>query len=78
MEIIKVEHLKDYKLRVHFSDGAVKVINMKKFLMTAQNPMTTQFRDVKRFKKAYIDMGHLTWEDGQMDISAQSVREWEE
>ena len=35
--------------------------------------MTTQFRDKKRFKKVSIAFGNLTWEDGQMDIPAESI-----
>ena len=27
----------------------------------------------ERFKKVYIEFGHLTWEDGQPDIYAESI-----
>lgn len=75
MKIIKVEYISDYKLKVLFSDGVVKIADFEKFIKTSLQPMTNQFKDIERFKKVYIDSGHLTWEDGQMDISSHSIYE---
>lgn len=73
MNIISVKHLSDYKLEVVFDNGEKRIADFKDFLFKEKNPMTTQFRDKKRFKKAYVELGDLTWENGQMDISAQSI-----
>jgi len=73
MEIIKVKYLSDYKIEVEFNDKEKRIADFKDFLFQEHSPMTTQFRDIERFKKVYIELGHLTWEDGQMDISAQSI-----
>ena len=73
MTILKVNYLSDYKLEVIFSNGAKRIADFKAFLFKEQNPMTTQFRDKERFKNVYIEFGHLTWENGQMDISAKSI-----
>ena len=73
MRIIKVKYLSDYKLEVEFDNGEKRIADFKDFLFQDHSPMTTQFRDKERFKKVYIEFGHLTWEDGEMDISAESV-----
>jgi acylphosphatase len=73
MEIVNVKYLSDYKIEVFFDNQEKRVADFKRFLFSEQNPMTTQFQDIDRFKKVYVELGHLTWEDGQMDISAQSI-----
>lgn len=75
MKIISVQYLSGYKVRVEFADGAVRIADFGSFIKNSPQPMTNQFKDVERFKRVYIDSGHLTWEDGQMDISAHSIYE---
>lgn len=78
MRIIEVKYIKDYILECHFEDGKVVTANFQKFLMNAQNPMTTQFRDKERFAQVQITaVGSLTWEDGQMDIPYWSIYDGE-
>lgn len=73
MKIIKVKYLGDYKLKIIFDDNEIRIADFKEFLFENHSPMTTQFRDKMRFKNVQIDYGHLTWEDGQMDISSHSI-----
>ena len=73
MRIVKVKWIKDYLLEVTFDDGKVKVTDFSDFLIHARNPMSNQFLDIKRFKKARIDHGDLTWGNGEMDFSAESI-----
>lgn len=73
MEIIKVKYLSDYKLEVEFNNNEKRIADFKPFLFGNHSPMTTQFRDVEKFKKVNIELGYLTWENGQMDISAHSI-----
>ena len=73
MKITKVEYISEYKLKVEFSDGIVEIADFEKFIKNSLQPMTNQFKDNERFKKVYVDSGHLTWEDGQMDISSHSI-----
>ena len=73
MEIVKVKYLSDYKLEVEFDNDEKIIADFKDFLFQNHSPMTTQFKDKERFKNVSIDFGHLTWEDGEMDISAESV-----
>ncbi len=73
MKIIKVKYLSGYKLEVVFDNGEKRIANFKEFLFKDHNPITTQFRDKKRFKNVSLAFGHLTWEDGQMDIPAINI-----
>lgn len=73
MEIINVKYLGDYRLEVIFDDNEIRIADFQEFLFQEHSPMTTQFRDKSRFKNVQIEFGHLTWEDGQMDISAHSI-----
>lgn len=73
MNIIEVRYITDFVLVCRFDDGKIVTANFRKFLMHSQNPMTKQFLDKERFAKVEIRNGHLTWEDGQMDIPRWSV-----
>jgi hypothetical protein len=73
MKIVKVKYLDTYRLQVLFDDGKTVVADFRSFLLKSGNPMTTQFRSVSLFKKVKVWNGHLTWMDGEMDISAESV-----
>lgn len=73
MQIIAVKYLKDYKLKVVFSDQKEKTADFENFLNSTKNPMTKAFLDIKKFKKVNIDTGFLSWNNGQMEISGQSI-----
>ena len=76
MQVINVVHLGEYKLKLKFSNNTVKVIDLKEFLLNAKNPMTKAFINIELFKQVKITHGHLTWLDGEMDLSAQSLYNW--
>lgn len=78
MKVVDVKHLGEYKLEIHFSDNTVKQVDLKQFLFSAQNPMTTAFQDVELFKKVKIVHGHLSWGDSEMDLSAESLYNWKD
>ena len=73
MEIIRVKYTKDYQLEVFFDNGEKRIVDFKSFLFNEKNPMTTQYRDIEKFKNVEIEFGHLTWDNGQMDISSESI-----
>lgn len=66
-----VKCLGDYKLEIAFTNKKIKAVDLEKFLMEAKNPMTTQFRDKKRFRNVWVYYGNLAWEDNQMDLTAE-------
>ncbi len=77
--IDRVNYLSGYSLEIFFSNGKIKKVDLKNFLLKAQNPMTTKYRDLKLFKKVKIENGDLTWgKDSEMDLSAGSLYKWKE
>jgi hypothetical protein len=73
MNIINLKHVKDYLLEVKFENGTVKIVDFEKFITNSKNPMTCQFLDIELFKKVNIEHGHLSWLNGEMDISSDSI-----
>lgn len=76
MKITAVKPLKHYRLKLEFDNGITKIVSLKKFLTEATNPMTKQFLDAELFKKVSVLNGNLTWLDGEMDLSAESLFNW--
>ena len=66
LEITSAEYIKDYKIRLIFSDRKERIINFKPFLEQARNPMTRKFLDINEFKKFKIEYGDLVWNDYEM------------
>lgn len=76
MRIVAFKIIGEFKLEITFSNGIKKVVDLSAFLTTSQNPMTAQFKDQSLFKQVQLNHGHLTWLDGEMDLSAESLFEW--
>ena len=66
LEITSAEYIKDYKIKIVFSDGKQRIINFQPFLEQARNPMTRKFLDINEFKKFKIEYGDLVWNDYEM------------
>jgi len=66
IEIAKAKYLSEYRLELLFSDGIKRIVDFEQFLFKAQNPMTTRFRDYKKFKQFKILYGDLLWGDYEM------------
>lgn len=73
MKIISVNYLNDYKLEIHFSNNDVKVCDFETFLRSSKNISINKFLNKKLFKKVIIDSGFLSWNNGEMEISAFSA-----
>jgi len=66
LEVTEAKYVSGYKLLLTFNDGAVRVVDFGPFLAKARNPDTTDYRDLKRFKRFHIQDGDLMWGDYQM------------
>jgi hypothetical protein len=66
LEVIEAKYVSGYKLLLTFNDGAVRVVDFGPFLAKARNPDTTDYRDLKKFKRFHIQNGDLMWGDYQM------------
>lgn len=73
MKIINVKYLDGYKLEVLFDNKEVKVADFESFLKKAKNPSIKENLEPKKFKTVAVDTGFLSWNDGDMEISAESV-----
>ena len=77
MRIISFRQLGEFKLELAFSNGVNKVVDLSAFISGAKNPMTAQFKNQHLFQKVQLSHGHLSWLDGEMDLSAESLFNWE-
>ena len=75
MKVINVKHLADYKLEVMFSTNETKIINLENFLKNAKNPMISENLKLENFKNVAINTGFLSWNNGTMELSAESLYE---
>lgn len=66
LEITRAKYISDYKIRLTFNDGTVRVVDFGPFLAKARNPDTTDYRDLRKFKSFRIEEGDLIWGDLQM------------
>jgi len=66
LEVIETKYVSGYKLRLTFNDDAIRIVDFGPFLKKAQNPDTTDYRDLKKFKSFRIEYGDLIWGDHQM------------
>ena len=66
LEITEAEYVSEYKIRLTFDDGIVRVVDFGPFLANARNPDTTDYRDLRRFKRFRVEDGDLIWRDLQM------------
>ncbi len=74
MDIKKAKYLKDYQIEVTFEDGVFKVADFGPFIHAAKNPMITQFKDLKLFKKFRVKQGDLVWlKDEEMDFDGDDI-----
>lgn len=73
MKILKVKYLNEYKLEVLFSNGETKIADFEVFLKKSKNKSISKFLDKNKFKLVEIVTGFLSWNNGEMEISAVSV-----
>ena len=73
MKIINVKYIDGYKLEILFSNNEIKIADFEFYLKKAKNPTITENLKIEKFKKVSIDTGFLSWNNGDMEISAQSV-----
>ena len=66
LEITDAIYVSGYKLLLVFNDGKKHVMDFEPFLRQARNPMTTQYRQLRKFKSFHIHQGDLMWGDYEM------------
>jgi Protein of unknown function (DUF2442) len=59
----KVEYIEGYKLRLHFNDRKVKIVDLARMLKSAKN-MLLPLLDVDFFKQVSCDGTTICWPNG--------------
>ncbi len=77
ISITKAAYLKDYKIKIIFSDGIEQIIDFEKFLSTARNPMTKKYLNLRLFKKFQIKYGDLEWNDYELCFPTWNLHQGE-
>ncbi len=70
MKVLKATYIIGHSLRISFSNGETRTVDISPFLRKAKNPSTSQFLDTNKFKDFKLTNGYLTW-NGHMDIAAE-------
>ena len=73
MRIISVNYLNDYKLEIIFSNSEKRICDFEFFLKNSKNKSISKYLNIQLFKKVIVDTGFLSWNDGEMEISASSA-----
>lgn len=63
VDIIQVQRMTDYKLKLFFSDGVERVVDFERFLRETRNPMIRVYLDPRRFANYTLAYGELMWDD---------------
>ena len=66
LAVTGAEYIKDYKIKLVFSDKNERIVDFKPFLEQSRNPMTRKFLDLKEFKNFTLEYGDLVWNDYEM------------
>jgi len=75
IDIVRVEQVSDYKLKLSFSDGVERVIDFEPFLRRSRNPMIRAYLDPRKFADFRIEYGNLMWDDYGLCFSIADLYE---
>lgn len=63
LTVKKASYLKDYVMRVSFSDGQERAVDFKSFLTNSNHPEIRKYLKESNFKRYKIVGGNLNWDD---------------
>lgn len=72
LRITQVSYIKDYLVRVVFSDGACRVFDFSSVI--AKYPVFRELSDVEKFR-SYVLTDTLEWNGGEIDIAPEYLYE---
>lgn len=70
LKVCGVRPLDDHKLWIRFNNGEAKIFDFKPLL---SSPAFAPLSDINVFKGVYIDYGVTVWNDGDIDISPETL-----
>ena len=70
VRVVSAEYVRDYRLRLRFSDGADKVVDFSRWL---HGPVFKPLADKREFKRFFLAGGTVCWPNGA-DIAPETLR----
>lgn len=61
IRVTEAEYIKDFKLKVTFSDGTTEHVDFQEFLEKNAHPQFNKYRDPRKFEKFQIERGNIVW-----------------
>ncbi len=74
LKITKAEYVGDYRLKVTFNTGEIRVVDMESTVMNDQRAIFQSLRDKAFFKRFTVDFNTVVWEN-QLDIAPEYLYE---
>ena len=72
--ITKVKYLNDYKLEIILYNKETIVFDFERFLKKSNHKSNRKYLDKDKFKRVELVSGFLSWNDGEMEISGEWIR----
>ena len=63
IDIVRVEQVSDYELKLSFSDRVERVIDFEPFLRRSRNPLIRVYLAPEQFADFTREYGNLMWDD---------------
>jgi len=73
VRVVSAEYVKDYQLRVRFSDGEEKLVDFTRWL---HGEVFKPLANKRQFKRFFIAGGTLCWPNGA-DIAPETLRSYD-
>lgn len=70
--ITSAEYLGDYRLKLTFNDGAVKIFDGKDIV---KKPLYQSLQSLSTFQQFELDDWTVSWENGKIDIAPEYLYE---
>ncbi len=66
IDILEVDYLEKYKLKIIFSNGKEQIVDFEPFLKKSKHPDIRKYLNVEEFKNFSIIEGNLDWNDYEL------------
>jgi len=63
LNIIKAQHLEEFKVKIWFNDGLEKIVDLKNYINSKKHPFFQPLKQVNEFKKFQVHKT-LFWDSG--------------
>jgi len=63
IDVISAQHVKDYKVRIKYSDSKENTVDFHDFLFSHPHPSYNHLKEVDNFKRFWIEDGNIVWDE---------------